>query len=470
LLSIIEFFGRFHPLLVHLPIGILLVALLLQWLARKPRFIALRPSVSIVLLCGVISAAASCITGYLLSISDDYDEVLASWHMWMALALLFVSFLLYLKEINTNFRVSRALLSIGLLLLIAITGHLGGSLTHGSDYLSTPFKALFSGDSLSVTTIKPVPNVQEALVYQNVVQPILQTRCLGCHNSSKQKGGLRMDEISGLVKGGKNGKVFQPGNAGASEMVRRLLLPVTDDDHMPPPEKPQPTENQLTLLQWWINTGASFTKKVKELDQPEKVKPIIFALQQPLVSARKPRTDIPLDAVEMAEEKALAGLRSHNINVVPVAQSSNYLAVNFATNPAPATSDIKLLQQLKKQLIWLKLDNTNIDDKSLAEISPLNALTRLSLSNTAVTDNGLAAIARLENLQYLNLAGTNITAAGLQQLIGLKKIRNIFLFRTGFRSADYALVKQIWPAAAIDTGGYQLEKLASDTTVVKAPE
>ena len=133
---------------------------------------------------------------------------------------------------------------------------------------------------LPIAIIKPIPNVQEAYVYNDVVRPILQTKCYSCHGVNKQKGKLRMDDAVMLMKGGKDGKVIEPGNADSSELIKRLLLPVDNEDHMPPKEKPQPSESQIVLLQWWISQGASFVKKVKEVDQPDKIKPFLLALQK----------------------------------------------------------------------------------------------------------------------------------------------------------------------------------------------
>jgi len=62
-------------------------------------------------------------------------------------------------------------------------------------------------------------------------------------------------------QGGKDGKVIEPYHADDSEMIRRLSLPVDDQDHMPPKEKPQPSESQIALLHWWISQGASLQKK-----------------------------------------------------------------------------------------------------------------------------------------------------------------------------------------------------------------
>ena len=469
LLSITEFLGHFHPLLVHLPIGILLIALLLQWLCRKEKYASLKPAIPIVLLWGTVAALASCITGYLLSISDDYDKTLVSWHMWMGIAVALVSLMLYAKEKNPAFAIDKKILSLGLLILVFVTGHLGGSLTHGSDYLTKPLKNIFSDDTTANTTIKPIANVQEAIAYGDVIKPILQTKCYSCHNANKQKGGLRMDDSLKLMHGGKDGKVIEPGNADASEMIKRLLLPVDNEDHMPPKEKPQPTEQQIALLHWWITNNADLTKKVKELQQTDKIKPILLALQK-VTEVKKEATDIPKTVVEKADEKMIEQLRQKGVVVMPVVQNSNYLMANFVTDTIVDKDDLQLLLQLKKQLIWLKLDATNIGDDGMQTISQLTNLIKLDLSHTSVTDKGLQQLQPLTNLQYLNLVGTKISAQGLLQLKNLNKLQTLYLYQTGVGKNDWQELKTVFPKTQIDSGGYIVPLLVTDTSLVKEPK
>lgn len=468
LLSLIEFLGHFHPLLVHLPIGILLIALVLHWMSRKNKYAALNASVPVILLAGSVAAFASCITGYLLSISDDYDKSLVSWHMWMGIGVTLVSLMLYAKEKNPLFAIDKRILSVGLLLLLMITGHMGGSLTHGSDYLTKPLKQLFNKDSVASEIIKPIANVQEAVTYTAVIIPILQGKCYSCHNANKQKGGLRMDEISLLMKGGKDGKIIMPGNADESELIKRLLLPIDNEHHMPPKEKPQPTESQIALLHWWISNNADPQKKVKDLVQTDKIKPVLTALQTS-VATQKERTDIPATQVGKAAEKIIDQLKERNIVVLPVAQNTNYLMANFVTDSLIDKADIELLLQLKPQLIWLKLHNTNMADEALSSIAQLTNLTRLDLSNTFITDKGLPQLVTLTNLQYLNLVGTTISGAAITQLKGMSKLQTLYLFKTNFSTKDLAAVKNVFPKTIIDMGGYNVPLLTSDTTLVKEP-
>jgi len=465
-LSILEFFGHFHPLIVHLPIGILLIALFLQWLSSRESYRSYASVVPVVLLIGVIAAFVSCITGWLLSLTDDYDHDLVGWHMWMGISTAFTSLLLYAKTVNPKFGINRKLLTLILLTLILVTGHLGGSLTHGSDYLTKPLADVFGKDTVANPVIKPVPNVQEAYAYSDVVRPILQTKCYSCHGENKQKGKLRMDDSLLLMKGGKDGKVIMPGNASQSEIIKRLLLPVDNEDHMPPKEKSQPSENQIALLEWWISQGAAFNRKVKEVAQPEKIVPVLFALQK-TTSVQKETFEIPTDPVEKADIPVLEKMKARGIVVLPVAQNSNYLLANFITDTVVSREDLQFILEIKKQLIWLKIGNTNITDSALNTIGQLTHLTRLSLEHTDISDNGLRSLQSLVHLQYLNLVGTAVTLQGVLQLKDLKSLRSLYLYQTHIDRKDWSSIQNAFPKTNIDSGQYFVPTLQTDTTLVK---
>ena len=456
-----ELIGRFHPLLVHLPIGILLIAALFQLLAFKPKYAALHAATSIALFWGMISAILSCISGYLLSLSGDYDEELVDTHKWFAIATASISLIAYLFNRWENEFAKWVILLM--LPLIFVTGHLGGSLTHGSDYLTKGF----SKDSVIEKAIKPIADVQEANAYADIIRPIFESKCYGCHNKSKKKGKLRLDEPEFILKGGKDGKVINPGNADESNMMKRLLLPRNEEDHMPPKEKPQLKDNEIELIHWWIATGATFDKKAKELEQPEKIKPILLSLQK---EVKKIPPDVPQAIVEKADDKALQKLKQRGIVVLPVAQNSNYLTVNFVTVDSVTEKDIALLLPIKKQLVWLNLSGKKISDTLLASIAQLTSITRLQLDNTMITDRGLASLRLLINLQYLNIVGTKVTTNGIMQLKGLPKLQAIYIYKTFITASEWSTLKSNFPNVTLDTGGYYVPILETDTTVVKPPE
>ena len=470
LLSITQFIGHFHPLLVHLPIGILLLALLLQWLAAKEKYHISSEVIKLVLLAGMLSALLSCITGYLLSMSGEYDATTVSWHMWMGIAVAIVSMLLYVRVVNKQYGSGYKLLSVGLLLLILVTGHLGGSLTHGSDYLSEPFAEIFGTDSTAAIQQKPIANIQEAKIYADVIQPILRDECYSCHNRQKQKGNLRMDEESFLLKGGKDGVVLVPGKAAESELIKRVLLPREEEHHMPPKEKPQLNEKQIALLHWWIETGADFTKQVKQVTQPDNIKPLLLALQSDHISTEKKMpASIPSAPVEAADEKAVQALRDKGVVIIPVAQNSHYLSANCITATGITDKDLALLLPIQKQLAWLKIGHTNITDNGLVYIAACTSLHLLQADYTAITDKGLDQLKNLTALQSLNLTGTKVTAEGIKKLNGLKQLKWLYLYQTGVDKKDWSQLSKLFPYTSLDSGGYTVPLLASDTTEVKAP-
>jgi len=463
--NITEFIGRFHPVFVHLPIGILLVAALFQWLSRKEKYQSLSTAVSIALFWGMISAILSCISGYLLSNSGDYDGDLISNHQWFGIAVASISILAY----GLNRRNKDNIWITGLMvLLIIITGHLGGSITHGSDYL---FKAFSNSDSNVITAKRvPIPDINDAVVYNDIIRPILTAKCYKCHGPDKQKGKLRLDMPDLILKGGKGGLVLVGGNVDESELIKRILLAKDNDDHMPPLEQPQLTKSELELLHWWVSSGADFNKKVNALVQTDKIKPVLLALQSEEVTEDVKLSDVPAEPVEIADAVSIRKLQERGIALTAVAQNSNYLSANFVAVEALTQNDLQLLDPISKQLIWLKFGDSNLNDQMLASISVLSSLTRLSLERTAITDQGIGQLKNLNQLQYLNLIGTKVSAKGLEQLNGLQELRQIFLFQTLIQPAEANQLKKLFPKAMIDFGGYKLQSLESDTTELIDPK
>lgn len=460
-LAILDFVARLHPVVVHLPIGILVIAVIFQWMTISNRYLFLQPAVTIALFWGMLGAIIACVSGYLLAQSGEYDQELAGWHQWMGIAVAIFSFILYvLHKFYLRPSIARWL-SLVMIIMISITGHLGGTLTHGEGYLT----AAFSDDKKE--TIKPIANVQEAAMYSDIVQPILSAKCYSCHGPSKQKGKLRLDNPESIMKGGEEGKVVIPGKSDESELIKRIFLPIGDDDHMPPSAKPQLTENEVLLLHWWVNTGADFNKKVKDLVPTEKIAPVLQSLQTGSAGQAAQTSEIPGKEVAKANDEVVNRLRSAGVVLIPVAKNSNYLSANFVTANSVSDSILQLLSSLDEQLITLKLDNTAVNDQSLTHIAKCKNLRRLHLNNTNISDAGVLHLAALKELQSLNLVGTKVTTDGVLKLAVLKKLKNLYLYQSAVPASDYAKLKGVMPDVIIDTGKYIVPTLASDTTLIK---
>ncbi len=463
-LTISEFIGRFHPVLVHLPVGILLLAVLFHVLSYKKKYDWLKPAIKLSLLIGAIAAIASCITGYLLSNGGEYDEALVSKHQWFGIGMTVISLITYyLASKKTNY-FKWLMPLIGILLII--TGHLGGSITHGEGYLTNAFtEKSNAGDAAAA----PIKDVQQAVAYTDIIQPILQSKCYTCHGANKQKGKLRLDEPDFILKGGEDGKIMIPGSAGESELIKRILLSLDNEDHMPPKEKSQLSKAQIELLSWWINSGADFHKQVTALKQPKEVLPYLTVLQSGSTQQNQTSlSDILATTVDKVPDSIIQKFKLLDVAVNPVAANSNYLTVNFVAVDSITVQHLQFLKAVRKHIIWLKMGDVQLNNEVCAAIGNLSNLTRLFLNNTNITDNGLAYFKNLAQLQYLNLAATNITANGIKNLYQLKNIRQLYLYQTKISNAEIGSIKNNFPVAVIDTGGYQLQSLASDTMKVTA--
>ena len=236
------FIGRFHPLVVHLPIGFLFIAFILHIGAK---FNSLRNSdhiVDFVLLLGGISAALACIMGYMLSFEGGYGEEAVFLHQWAGIGLAILSFalLVYRKKGQGKPLVQRIGFFL-VMILLAYTGHLGGNLTHGSSYLfqyAPNMVRKVAGFPPKVNRVyKKITHIDSAMVFEDVLMPMLDARCISCHNSDKLKGELLLTSFENIMKGGESGKAIVPGSSVTSELYKRITLAHDDEDFMPPEGK-----------------------------------------------------------------------------------------------------------------------------------------------------------------------------------------------------------------------------------------
>lgn len=465
ILSIQEFIGHFHPSLVHLPVGILLTGLFLQALSVREKNKQFRAVLPLIYGAGFMTALASCFSGYLLSLGDEYEIGTLTFHMWMAIGTTGVAALLFYLVWKKRFDTTTRTVSFLLLAGIVITGHLGGTLTHGSGYLSLSVLNTKEGAAFRRA---PVPDVQQALLFSDLVQPVLHEKCFSCHGPSKRKGGLRMDDTTAFLKGGKNGKVLNPENAETSELWKRLKLPADDDDHMPPSQKPQLSENEMALLHWWLQQGAEFEGKVNAFPQDPRIKSMLVSFEKvddrPLYN-----TDIPETPVVKADEKVIRKLAGAGFTIIPVAQNSNYLEVTFPGDREVTDELLNTIPLIKKQLVSLKAGGTGLNDEGLQKITDCKNILRLELQHTRITDKGVALLRNLPVLRYLNLVGTEVTASGVSLLKGQDSLKRIYLYQTKVDKKKWVSLQQAFPETTLDSGGYIVPLLPADTTVLEKP-
>jgi uncharacterized membrane protein len=263
------FFGRLHPLLVHLPIGMIMVLAMLEVVAWLPKFQRANASAGFILALAAPLAVVTALCGWLLSLGGGYDAQLLFWHQWLGITTAGGSVVaLIFFRLRKRFAYHASLFTTAGVLGAA--GHLGGSLTHGSDYL-TEYAPAFVKKILGTekkSAAVPGKNSNDGSAFATLIQPVLKKYCIACHGPQKSKADLRLDSYAAMLKGGEHGAALKPGDAAQSLFFKRIILPADQDEHMPPAGKPQPTTEEIALLKWWVESGASETKTVAELQPP----------------------------------------------------------------------------------------------------------------------------------------------------------------------------------------------------------
>ena len=454
------FMGRFHPLILHVPIGFLTLAFILECLSRFRRFQHFAGPVEFTLVLGTATALIASILGLMLAQGGGYNDDLLVTHQWAGILVCVLGLsALALKRFskkNVSVKIDRLYLiaMLSMMLTITVAGHYGGSLTHGSDYLTR-----YMPDGLRAITgisaepsyeMKVITNLDSAVVYTDIIDPILHMHCTSCHNDDKRKGDLMMHTPDDLLKGGESGELFIPGDAARSLMIERILLPQDHEDHMPPQGKRELTDEQVALLKWWVDEGAPFDKRVSHVNVPGEVKAILTKLVEPGAGQSEVEKLLASKA-DPVNEQALLQFQTKGISIEPLSAEIHWLQADVAPFVA-ADSLLEMLTPLSAEITWLSLAATSTTDNGLANVANFRHLTRLHIGNTAITDGGMKHLQDLAYLESLNLYGTRISDKGLQYLSHLKNLRKLYVWKTNVTSEGVAALKKVLPQLEVNVG------------------
>ena len=380
-MAVLELLGKSHLLWVHLPIGFIFLALvltLLKWKKPEAPYLILLP---LIWRLATLAAIFSVFSGLLLSENQEGTNIFFHQYAGIFLTMGLITYLIFNKIFILVF--------IGILFVITI--HLGASLTHGEDYLFTEKR-------------KVITQLNEVELYEDAIVPIFKAKCFSCHKPGKSKGDL---DLTNYEKMGDK-----------EELVRRTHLPKSHKEFMPSNGKAPLSKEQLAILSYWVEIGAPKTKRLAQLQLDAKRKSMFesfFKLNEnPLLSLN----------VKPAKYDHLA---KNGFLIQPIYQQSALLEVKFTGKGKPY---LKLLQEIKKQVVWLDLSNTGLRNEDLKIVGQLENLFKLNLSKNDISNQGILALGGLKNLTEINLYETQVNAAALNHLLKLPKIQRIYVWET----------------------------------------
>ena len=317
----------------------------------------------------------------------------------------------------------------------------------------------------------------KAIIYKDVVASIMSAKCISCHGTEKKKGKLQLHDYAAILKGGSDGATTVIAkNIKDSLMIVRANLPKDDDDHMPPSDEPQLTKEEIAVLTWWIENGASETATVASVKAPANVESALAVLlakglpkADAVVKVIKPKAKPLTDAEKKQVAEISAKMQALNASLMPLAQDTEQLRLGVI-NAADKFGDkeLALLAPIATQILWVDLSRSQITDAAADTLAKMTNLERLHLENTKITDAGIAKLAALPNLEYLNIYGTKTTDGGIAMLASAKDLKKLFVWETGVTQAGAKALEGKVPGLKVNVG-LTAEEIAKLTAPPPAP-
>ena len=435
---VLQAFGRLHPVLLHLPIGLLLVTVLLIFTRHYFEGKSIDDLLSLFLHFTAVTASFTTLMGLLLSLEGTFGTDQLWLHKWLGVVLSFLCWTLLI--VKNNVKVLKPLGLIGVVALV-FTGHYGANLTHGEDFVWAPLQ-------FEPPRVARVITDSTAL-FTATIEPILESKCYGCHNSKKAKGNLVLTSLEGIQKGGKNGALWKPEDASNSLMVERLLLPLDHKEHMPPKDKAQLSEDEVEFISLWIDEGADTGKKLNELadeDTLRKLAAVIIPRYQELDGTRAKYT------FQFVSPDKIAKLSRPNRTVFQIARNEPAIQADFFLRESFDKKYLEELIEVKEQLISLNLSRMPVKDADLNTLDRFQNLEVLNLNNTGIEGSAFDDLANLPRLRSLSVSGTDISAADLRLLGTSKSLEEVFVWNTPVSGEDVASLNKDFSNIRWDVG------------------
>ena len=437
-----QFIGRFHPLVVHLPIALILLVPVMELVGRDQRFPYLRASAPFVLVLALIGGIFASLLGWCLGRSGGFSGPLVTQHMWGGASLITLCWLCWvLHGRGGRFEVIYWIALWAAVGAAAWTGYRGGQISLGEDLLTQhmpgAFRKLLGVPAGTATD----PTIGGGTTFYGArIQPIFTRNCVTCHSREKRKAGLRLDTYAGIMRGGKRGAIVKAGDLRGSDLFRRITLPSTDDNFMPKGGKPPLSPDQVKLIELWIADGASGVASLESIKgAPADVES----------SVRAEVTFGVIDFAEVAKRRAeiastLATLQQRFPNVLEFeSRGSADLMVNaLVMGDKFKDDDLAALTPLSKNIVMADFSRTDITDRSAPVLARMKRLRTLRLMHTRIGDLTVRSLTNLDQLESLSVFDTAVTPAALPAWARLPKLQRLYVGQTAITATGSHALKE----------------------------
>ncbi|MGB5317926.1 c-type cytochrome domain-containing protein [Eudoraea sp.] len=457
------FLGRFHPLMVHLPIGIFILGYFFEVLFQLG-FTKLIPSRKIIIvtyIIGLLSGILAAISGWLLSFSNDYGIASLDDHKYLGIATLIlmslvISYQIKAPETKSKLKLLGSTLAI---LMISVTGHFGGNLTHGSNYLVEYAPGATKNNDELVSENLRGKNQDSLIIYDDFIKPIFQEKCIACHNSTDGMGGLRMETYGDLFEESDHGTAIVARNSAKSNLFNRVSLPADHEKAMPPRGMGF-GYTDIQLLKYWINNGADSLATFQSETMDEE---LINLINRDYGLDFSPKPHYEKVKTDSLDKGLLSLLRGAGFRVNYLSEANYLLDVEFKGSTI-GENEIKLLNKVANQITFLKIVSCKLTDDLVKTMPIMEHLTKIDLSQNPINKEVAPYLAKHTHLETANLNETNITLETTQTLLSQATLTKIYLWNTNLSSTKVSNLIQTYPEVEI-ISQFQFEEVVDAKSV-----
>ena len=430
----IFFLGRFHPLLVHLPIGFLILAILIEIYCSLFKIRINQSIINFTWFVAFFSSVITTVLGLLIAETGHYIDENLFMHKIFGLSLTaisFISWFLRLSIFSNLFSSSlKTLSNTVIIVLLTLTGHYGGNLTHGETYLVD-----YAPENIKQLLVKKNRDVELEIdsvkIYNDLIQPIFNQKCVSCHNKEISRGNLNMDSYGNVLKGGSSGNPINKSDPRKSLLIKRITMPTSELKYMPPDGEPVSFDEIKTLI-WWINNLDKSNENLVSLKVEDDIKESLEMLYS--LNFREKQWFEKL-LTDKLEESLVQNIDKSVFQIKFISNDKKFISVKSLKKNI-SISDIEKLEKISRNITYFTAKSSNLSNESIKSISSFKNLVKLEIQDNNIDDESIKILQSLKNLEILNIHNTKITSQSIGVLKNFKNLKRAYVWGTSITKRE----------------------------------
>ncbi len=420
--ALVQWTGRWHPLVLHFPLVLVFITIIQYW--RRDRY------AHWYLAAATLFALFSALSGMILSAESETKGNTILLHQWFGTSITILLVIWFFLE-NRIKGISLKILQAMLAIMIIITGHFGGMVTHGSDFLT-----LNKSKSNSIKALPENPNI-----FVDLVQPAFQMKCVKCHGENKAKGKLKLNGFEEIMSGGESGAMTP---SGEYRVMYHIGLPVEHEDHMPPKDEKQLSNEEMIILQSWFDLGAKPDLHLYDIDENSEL--------ASLINERKKNSEISrwIGLPDISESQ-LEKLTTDYFTLRKLYAGSNAVEVLVYPHQPFDSKNFHNLRKIEKNIVYLHLNNLALTANEFKTIRQFQNLQTLNIGNCHFAPEDLGQLGQMQGLRVLKAYNTSLNDASAEIISGFPALEHVYIYSTSISEEGHKKLKSLNPNLTLIT-------------------